>query len=392
MPVTRYDGHAFHAVFPNGRASGTLDIDAGGIHFHNDRAQVTLPLHGTEISHGGASDRLLFISHPSQPDWKLYTSDRRILDNPHLRSHPALKARLQQAKKRHRLNGSIFAIVLAAIIAVPLALILGMDHITGALARHVPVEWEQKLGSEVFDQYKINGHLLPDEKAKALLEPLVQPLLDANTDQRFTFNFHISRDDEVNAFALPGGQVVINSGLILKAQGAPELLGVVAHEMAHVTQQHGIRNIMGTAGIYLTVNALLGDMTGLLALIADAAPFLINQTYSRSFESEADREGVALLHRAQIDPQGLVTFFETLKQEEEKKLKELAGEDNSELAKSTLSLLSTHPTTDDRITQLRALIAEQPHQRQRDLAPDFAHLQTAVKAFVTHTDIHTNRE
>lgn len=389
---TRYEGHAFHAAFKNGRASGTLVISALDIAFSNDQGNVRFPLQGAELSHGGASDRLLFISHPSQPDWKLYTSDRSILDNPHLHNHPALKARLQQAKKRHRLNWSIFAAFVAAIIAVPLALILGMDRITGALARHVPVEWEQKLGSEVFDQYKINGHLMPDAEAKALLEPLVQPLLDANTDTRFTFHFHISRDDEVNAFALPGGHVVINSGLILKAQGAPELLGVVAHEMAHVTQQHGIRNIMGTAGIYLTVNALLGDMTGLLAVIADAAPFLINQTYSRNFESESDREGVALLHRAQIDPQGLVTFFETLKQEEEKKLKELAGEDNSELAKGTLSLLSTHPATDDRIAQLRDLIAGQPHQRQRDLQPDFANLQTAVKAFVTHTDTHTEKE
>ena len=102
--------------------------------------------------------------------------------------------------------------------------------------------------------------------------------------------------------------------------------------------------------------------------------------------------GHSATHRAQIDPQGLVTFFETLKQEEEKKLKELAGEDNSELAKGTLSLLSTHPATDDRIAQLRDLIAGQPHQRQRDLQPDFANLQTAVKAFVTHTDTHTEKE
>ncbi|HVK98314.1 MAG TPA: M48 family metallopeptidase, partial [Dongiaceae bacterium] len=330
--------------------------------------------------------RLLFIQHPSKPDWKLYTSDRTILDDPHLHSLPSLQTRLKQAKSRHRLNWGIFAAVMVAILALPVGLLLGMDRITGVLARQVPVEWEQQLGDTAFKQFKVNGHFLPDKQAEELLEPLIRPLLDANDDQRFKFRFHISRDDEVNAFALPGGQVVINSGLILKADNASELLGVVAHEMMHVTEQHGMRNIMGTAGIYLTVNAVLGDMSGLLAVVADAAPFLINQTYSRGFESAADRHGVALLHEAQIDPAGLTRFFEKLKQEEEKRLKELAGEDNSELAQAGLSLLSTHPATDDRIQQLQELIAEQPHQRHRDLDEAFLHLQDAVKQYVTQAN------
>lgn len=381
----RYEAHAFHAMFKNGRASGTLTISAGTVHFSNDQGEVQFPLQGADISQGGASDRLLFISHPSQPDWKLYTSDRSILDNLHLRALPALQQRLQKAKNRHRLNWSIFAAVLACIVALPLGLILGMDSITGVLARHVPLEWEQQLGDTAFKQFKVNGHFMADKEAQALLEPLVQPLLDANPDKRFQYRFYISRDDEVNAFALPGGHVVINSGLILKADDASEMLGVVAHEIAHVTEQHSIRNIMGTAGIYLTVNAVLGDMSGLLALIADAAPFLINQTYSRNFETAADRKGVELLHAAQIDPQGLAQFFEKLKLEEEKRLKEMAGEDNGELVKTGLSLISTHPATEDRIENLQELIAAQPHQRHRDLDEPFLHLQDAVKNYVTQS-------
>jgi predicted Zn-dependent protease len=248
------------------------------------------------------------------------------------------------------------------------------------------VEWEENLGEQVLKQYRINHHFYDQKQAEQLLQPLVQPLLDANTDKRFTFRFHINRDEQVNAFALPGGYVVINSGLILRAETPEELLGVVAHEMAHVTEQHGMRNIIGSAGIYLTVNAILGDVSGLLALIADAAPFLLNQRYSRSFETTADEKGAALLLAANVDPRGLTRFFEKLKEEEEKRLKEMTGEDNQTLAKTTLSMISTHPATEDRIAHLEKITAVPKHATFRDLDEPFLHLQDAIKRFVTHSD------
>ncbi|HVL02248.1 MAG TPA: hypothetical protein VM553_20660, partial [Dongiaceae bacterium] len=119
----QYEGHAFHSAFKNGRASGTLTVSAHDIHFKNDQSEVRFPLQGAEISQGGASDRLLFINHPSKPDWKLYTSDRTILDDPHLHSLPSLQSRLKQAKSRHRLNWGIFAAVMVAILALPVGLL-----------------------------------------------------------------------------------------------------------------------------------------------------------------------------------------------------------------------------------------------------------------------------
>src|SRR5690606_24845434 len=127
-------------------------------------------------------------------------------------------------------------------------------------------------------------------------------------------------------------------------------------------------------------------MTGLLALIADAAPFLINQSYSRGFETEADEKGVALLERANIDPRGLTSFFEKLREEEEKRLKEMAGDDNQDLAEATLSLISTHPATEDRIAHLEKITQPKPGQRFRDLDEPFLHLQDAVKQFVTNSE------
>lgn len=383
--TTTYPGHAFHASFKNGRASGQISISASGVRFTNDSASVQLPLHGLQCSLGGASDRLIFLSHASEPAWKLYTSERALLNDPHLQQLPSIRAQLQKAKQKHVMNWGVFAVVALLIIALPALLLFNMDGLSGRLARHVPVEWEQQLGDQVFKQYKVDSHFMDQKQADALLQPLVQPLLDANPDKRFEYRIHINRDEEVNAFALPGGYVVINTGLIIRAETPEELLGVVAHEIAHVTEQHGVRNIIGTAGIYLTVNALLGDMTGLLALIADAAPFLINQSYSRGFETEADEKGVALLERANINPGGLTSFFEKLREEEEKRLKEMAGDDNQDLAKATLSIVSTHPATEDRIAHLEKITQPKPGQRYRDLDEPFLHLQDAVKQFVTNS-------
>ncbi|MBA56432.1 MAG: peptidase M48 [Pseudomonadales bacterium] len=381
-----YAGHAFHESFNNGKASGVISLTDVHVQFENDNGQVRFSISGAQFKLGGASDRLLFISHPSHPEWNLYTSDLSILKHPALHNDPVVQQQVKKARNTKRLAWGIFGSVGALLIAIPLCIILFMDSITGVLAPHVPAEWEESLGETAFEQYTLGQEFLDQEDTDRLLTPLVQPLLDNLNNDRYQYRFHISRDEQVNAFALPGGYIVINSGLILKADSADEVLGVVAHEIAHVTEQHSVRNIMGTAGVYLTINAMLGDMTGLLAVMADAAPFLINQSYSRGFESEADEEGLALLHRAAINPEGLVTFFEKLRALEQEKVETMAGEENSEAMETTLKFLSTHPATEDRIENLRQRIDALPHQRERDLQTEFEALKERVKLFVAEED------
>ncbi|HAG93472.1 MAG TPA: peptidase M48 [Gammaproteobacteria bacterium] len=386
MTQSTFAGHAFHERFKNGKASGNITLTDAHIQFHNEQGNVRFSLRGAQFKLGGASDRLLFISHPSHGDWNLYTSDLSILKHPALQNDPQVQQQVKKARNTKRLAWGIFGSVGALLVAVPLCIILFMDSITGVLAPHIPAEWETSLGETVFEQYTLGQEFLEQEDTDQLLTPLVQPLLDNIETDRYQYRFHISRDEQVNAFALPGGYIVIKSGLILKADSAAEMLGVVAHEIAHVTEQHSVRNIMGTAGVYLTVNAMLGDMSGLMAVVADAAPFLINQSYSRGFESDADEKGLALLHRAAINPVGLVTFFEKLRALEQEKMQEIAGEDNSETVESTLQFLSTHPATDERIENLRQRIDALPHQRERDLQNEFDALKERVKLFVAEED------
>ena len=382
--VIEYSGHAVNESLSKGRSSGQLVISDGYVHFTCDETSISFPLDDAVFKQGGASDRLIFISHASHPQWTLYTSDRAILNNPQLLAIPPVAAQLKKAKKTHHFNRLLLVVVIVSVGVLPVSLLMSMDRITGVLAKQVPAEWETKLGKTVFDQYKISSHLMDDSQTQDVLMPVANALLAQVDQQDYQYHLHIANNPEINAFALPGGFIVINSGLILKAETPEEVLGVLAHEISHVTQQHSIRNIMSSAGIYLIVDALLGDVTGVLALITDAAPLLLNQSYSRDFETEADQKGYELLVKSNIDPMGMAVFFEKIQQEKEMRLEDIEDEKTRKLYELSEGLLSTHPATEDRIKSIKDMAAAH-RGKYINLDQSFIALKSAVEQFVVET-------
>ncbi len=352
---SEYQAHGFHESLPKGKASGNLAVSTTGITFTSGDRKVTLPLHGIQFRLGGASDRLVFASHPSVPDWSVYTSDLSILRDPHLSDVPSIKAQLNKARNRRVFNWSVLVACVVLVVAIPLMLFTRMDWVSDVIAEQIPAEWEQGLGESTFAQVQVGKRVMSTEAGEAALKQLTDPLLSVVNSDRYEFEIVVTNDAAVNAFALPGGFIVINAGLIQEADNASEVLGVLAHEIAHVTEQHGVRNIINTAGVFLLVDALLGDVSGLLAMLANAAPLLINQSYSRKFESEADERGLALLNRANIDPTGFVTFFEKMLEREKERLESIEDEDTRTLVEDAMGFLSTHPATEDRIQQISEL-------------------------------------
>lgn len=352
---SEYQAHGFHESLPKGKASGNLAVSTTGITFTSGDRKVTLPLHGIQFRLGGASDRLVFASHPSVPDWSVYISDLSILRDPHLSDVPSIKAQLNKARNRRVFNWSVLVACVVLVVAIPLMLFTRMDWVSDVIAEQIPAEWEQGLGESTFAQVQVGKRVMSTEAGEAALKQLTDPLLSVVNSDRYEFEIVVTNDAAVNAFALPGGFIVINAGLIQEADNASEVLGVLAHEIAHVTEQHGVRNIINTAGVFLLVDALLGDVSGLLAMLANAAPLLINQSYSRKFESEADERGLALLNRANIDPTGFVTFFEKMLEREKERLESIEDEDTRTLVEDAMGFLSTHPATEDRIQQISEL-------------------------------------
>lgn len=384
LAAARYAAHAFHPDFPKGRTSGELRIDAGAATFscspqNGDLRRVLLPLSGLRVTLGGAGDRLVFFGHDSYPDWRIYTSDLQVLKEPILLAHPELTASIAKLRGKRRRQRALLVGAALLLLALPAGLYFSMSGLTALAARQVPVEWERKLGQSAFAQYRLQHELLDDAQTQVALKQLTQPLTAAIKDSRYPFEFHIVRDAGLNAFALPGGVVVINSGLIERADNAGELLGVLAHEIAHVTERHGVRNIISSAGIVLTAQVLIGDASGLLATIASAAPLLLNQSYSRDFERDADASGVALLVAANIDPHGMRSFFEKVIAHEKKLMQQVGNDDAAQALQSLSRFLSTHPATEERIARIQEL-SKSAHGPYRDLDPAMAQLKARVSA------------
>jgi predicted Zn-dependent protease len=155
----------------------------------------------------------------------------------------------------------------------------------------------------------------------------------------------------VNAFAAPGGSVVIFRGLLQRTDSPEQLAGVLAHELQHVLQRHSTRAIVQHASSGLLIAALTGDVTGPLAYGLEAARVLGHFRYSREAETEADTEGLKMLLAARVDPAGMIAFFEPPKDTADKHEESAADK-----------YLSSHPSDRDRKATLTALVSRHPTQ------------------------------
>lgn len=177
--------------------------------------------------------------------------------------------------------------------------------------------------------------------------------------RNLNYSFYVVNTDAVNAFALPGGFVYVNRGLIERTSNLAELAGVMAHEIAHVEERHGAEQIerMQRANLGLSMAyILLGRApSGLERAAIEVGGAAIFANYSREAEAEADEVAVRMLVQSGIDPNGLVTFFKKLLDERQRQPSIFE------------QWFSTHPLTEDRIAATRDLIRRLPAATTRNL-------------------------
>ncbi len=365
-----YEGRAFHKDLPNGKATGPLRLEDGLLSFSAQGQSAALPLAGMTIERGGAAQRLIFFKNPAQPDWTLLSAQGAILKDPEITSNPHLVVQIRRMRRAGLKSSAFVAAVCVSFLAVLFGLFALKDPLAGFVADRIPPKWEIKLGAVVFAQITGTGKMVESPAANRQFDSLVAPLVSAIPDKRYEFTFHIADKSEVNAFALPGGHVIVNSGLILKADTPEEVLGVLAHEIAHVTRRHTVRQLIQTAGVYILVQALFGDMTGLVAVAADQGAFLASRKFSRGFERDADETGWSYLVASDTDPRGMAAFFRKL----DKKKGGLAK------IEGALSFMSTHPAAEERAAYLdKKWETSYKGHRFRKIELDFAGFQRALR-------------
>lgn len=346
----RFDGGAFDPSFAQGQATGSLRVTPAGIVFESAKGNAELPWEGLRLALGGANDRLLFFTHPNWPDTSIHTADHSILKHPLLAQREELRAQVGRVRTRKLTARVVLLAVLLALAGAVAALVLSKDRLVRTAANSVPVDWEVKLGDTLFEKISATKRFVDAPELTVQFAELTAPLVQGIPDARFPLRFHIVEDPTLNAFAMPGGHVVIHSGLLLAADAPEEIAGVLAHEIAHATQRHGFRSVISSAGLYAVLQFFIGDATSLLATIADNSAFLLDRKFSRDFEREADDVGWNYLLRADLEPRGMIELFKKLQAEEERLLKQLPMGG----ASKALTLVSTHPGTEERIQTLEA--------------------------------------
>lgn len=208
---------------------------------------------------------------------------------------------------------------------------------------------EVEMGAQFAAEVEREMAMLDDAVVEAYIDSLGQVLAGHSDRNDIEYHFRVVDTDEVNAFALPGGFLYVNRGLIEASENESELSGVIAHEVGHVVGRHGAKMLTRQYGIAILAQIALGEDPGMVSqLVAQIAATGAMMKYSRDAEREADRFGVDEMYRAGIDPVGIETFFGKLKAMHERE------------PSSIENFFSTHPPTEERIRNTRDYIASLP--------------------------------
>lgn len=209
----------------------------------------------------------------------------------------------------------IFAVLAAALVAaIPGCIHRGVDAAVDA----APFSVDEKLGEAAQSAMDV-GTLVEDERVtkavEAIMARLERGVVALGGKPEVEWHVRVVENEAVNAFALPGGYVTVFTGLLEAANSPDMVAGVLAHEMAHVTERHGLRRIGRSLGFFAAIQLILGDASGLAGVAQEILTMAAVNGYSREQETEADLLGVAILHAAAIDPRALGAFFQHLHEE-----------------------------------------------------------------------------
>tara|TARA_Y100000590_G_scaffold64583_3_gene69573 strand:- start:10101 stop:10931 length:831 start_codon:yes stop_codon:yes gene_type:complete len=215
---------------------------------------------------------------------------------------------------------------------------------------------EIQMGRSYAYQLEQQIKLYKDVIISQYVNELGQKLVNASERNNIPYVFKVVNDPQINAFAIPGGFCYVNIGLIRFAESEAELASVISHEIGHVVGKHGTKKISKSRVINLIGAIILGpnpDTGAQLMTQLASEGLLLN--YGRGAELEADGFGIEQMHRAGINPSGAVEFFQKLAQ------KEKNDPSNLEL------LMSTHPSTSDRIHNAKQIIRDLPPRQYKSL-------------------------
>lgn len=340
-----FEARAFHPDFGNESIEGTVLFTTTVLSFRSSGASLDIPLNRLQAEFEEEGDGRVILRDPAQPDWTIITSDMEVLE---FTSVPAIAAACEQLQARGTRRELSRRTKMVAYFVAGAALVLWLGMLaTGAMVRaivaKIPPETERQFGKSLLDDLKTEMSFIDNTNQVARVTEVAQPLLQALPANQ-KWQFYLVKDPDPNAFALPGGHIVVTSGMLELVKRPEELLGVVAHEVAHVTRKHGFRQVIASAGPFIIFQVFMGGgQSSAMSAVAGGSAYLVQQSFSQQYETEADDVGWDYLVKANIDPRGMIAVFERMQMMDTGHLEDLVPK-----------ALQSHPDLDKRITRLNA--------------------------------------
>lgn len=307
----------------------------------SDSSFETVPLERLSVKSGGFDHDHLVLSWTTDGDERqMYVKDPDMIAALRALVHPEVSRHIDRSIKgaaRARQATKMWIwIALASMMAVLIGLWMTSDVLVRMAVNRIPVEWERTLGESARQQTLMGEHVITEGAAIKAVEAMTRRLNDQLPGSPYRFDITVVRNETVNAMALPGGSVIVYTGLLKQANSPEEVAGVLAHELSHVVLRHGMESMVQSVGMMTVIMVVLGNQQGLIGALERLGMQMTTLQFSREKETEADLHGLQLLHQAHISPAGMIAFFERLAKNEG----------------TPIALLSTHPMSAERAARL----------------------------------------
>jgi beta-barrel assembly-enhancing protease len=351
------------------RKSGTLSVDVEAVEFLPDDGgggrALRIPLSELGLGSSGENNQFFLLFRQGAPEPAISVQDPAVLGELRrngVKEAAAVLAAAARRRSHRRLLLGLFAFLLLFLLAV---LPYAVSKIPGRwIESAVSMESEKRLGLILADsdRFLLDG----SEAAREKLGRIVEFLQRSNPElASLSIDVRVNRTPEVNAFALPGGILGVNTGFINEARSIEEVMGVMGHELGHIQERHVIKGLTGNLG-FIAGAGLVG-----LIISPEAAGWLLRGgelallKHSRDHELEADRRALEYLRDAGVSAQGAITFFERMHAQEN--------------VPAMLSLLSTHPVSADRLAAMKEFLKANPYQVTAEPPVSLEELQASVR-------------
>lgn len=211
-----------------------------------------------------------------------------------------------------------------------------LPKIAEYVAMNIPIETEIEIGKQFYDSFV--GDMEVDKEKTKLLNDFAKKI-DFQT--KYPLKFTVVKSEQVNAFALPGGNVVIFDAILKKIKTPEELTALLSHEVTHVKERHSLKGLARNLAGNMVISVIVGDMNAIGNIMVSQANNIYELGFTREMEKQADLEGLGIMYHNKLDPQGMIHLMERLHEEEKK-----YGVDKMP------AYLNSHPMTKERIAYI----------------------------------------